>query len=77
MGLPLEEVVMEPIKVEEIVHDRYHHGRVIGDVDPNRFGYSPNQDCLMLPATTIPVAPGMKVYGICKGHTSYQWTEVE
>ena len=75
MGLELVAVKMGPVDPKEVVHDRYHHGRVIGDVDPNLLGYSPNQNCLMLPATTIPVAPGMKVYGITKGHTSYQWTE--
>jgi hypothetical protein len=74
-GLLLEEVVMEPVKASEVVHERHHHGRIIGDVDPNRFGYAPNQNCLMLPAPSIPVADGMKVYGITKGHTSYQWTE--
>ena len=75
MGLPLEEVIMEPVKASEIVHDRYHHGRIIGDMDPNHFSYPSNQNCLMLPAATIQAPEGMRMVGFTKGHTSYEWTE--
>ena len=72
-GLPLVEVVMEPIKSEEVVHERYHHGRIIGDVDPNRA--SVLSTVRMVPVSTIPVAEGMKLVRFTKGHTSYAWTE--
>jgi len=72
-GLPLVEVVMEPIKSEEVVHERYHHGRVIGDVDPNKV--SVPSTVRMVSVSTIPVAEGMKLVGFTKGHTSYAWTE--
>jgi hypothetical protein len=73
--LPLVEVVMEPVKASEVVHERYHHGRVIGDVDPNKVSVLSN--VRMVPVSTIPVAPGMKLVGFTKGHTSYAWTEPE
>jgi hypothetical protein len=75
MGLPLVEVKMDPIKSEEVVHDRYHHGRVIGDVDPNQLSFASNQGCLMLPAPSIIPAEGLRMVGFTKGHTSYEWTE--
>jgi hypothetical protein len=75
MGLPLEEVKMEPAKAEEIVHERYHHGRVVGDVDPNKVSAPSNVRMVEVP--DIPIAAGMKLVGFIKGHTSYAWTEPE
>ena len=36
MGLPLVLVEMAPVKPEEVVHERYHHGRIVGDMNPNK-----------------------------------------
>ena len=73
VGLPLVNVVMEPIDPEEVVHERYHHGRVIGDVDPNKVSVPSTVRMVVVP--DIPIAEGMKLVGFTKGHTSYAWTE--
>jgi len=72
-GLPLVNVVMEPIDPEEVVHERYHHGRIIGDVDPNKVSVLSTVRMVVVP--DIPIAEGMKLVGFTKGHTSYAWTE--
>ena len=71
--LPLVNVVMEPIDPEEVVHERYHHGRIIGDVDPNKVSVQSTVRMVVVP--DIPIAEGMKLVGFTKGHTSYAWTE--
>lgn len=79
MGLPLVEVKMAEVKLSEVVHERYHHGRVVGEVDPNLIGYPPNQDCFMLAENAYYVVgekkPEMREVGFKYGRTEYSWTE--
>jgi hypothetical protein len=76
-GLPLVPVKMEPIDPEEIVHEYYHHGRVVGTKNPNRIGHV--QTCMMFPAGSYDVVDKeprrQRMVGFTKGHTSYEWTE--